>query len=341
MTDEPLAPAALAPDTLDRLAAWLRERGLLGDGTPVARRAGDGHSNLTYLVADGERTVVVRRPPPPPIPPGANDVLREARLLRALEGTGVPVPAVLAEAQAGEVFDVPFFAMSFVAGEIVTDSAPAGLERGLAGSLASALARLHAVDWAAAGVRGSPEGSNLRHRSRIARLIAEPDGSPPPAFADVDAWLVANAPAESGSALVHNDYRLGNLVLSPGDPTTVAGVLDWELAAVADPLVDLGYLVASWAEPGREPETPIERLGAASAAPGFPTRGELVEAYAAASGRDVGGLGWYVVLAEWKLAVLWEYNRRRVEAGIGDPYYADRAQVTEFLDAARRRAERA
>ncbi len=113
-------------------------------------------------------------------------------------------------------------------------------------------------------------------------------------------------------------------------------MLDWELAAVGDPLVDLGYLVAAWAEPGHAPATAIERLGAASTAAGFPTRADLVAAYAASSGRDVGDLTWYVVLAEWKLAVLWEYNRRRVEAGRGDPYYADPAHVTEFLDAARR-----
>jgi aminoglycoside phosphotransferase (APT) family kinase protein len=325
----------MTPDTLDRLAAWLRERGLLGPGTPTARLAGDGHSNLTYLVTDGERTVVVRRPPPPPTPPGANDVLREAGVLRALAGSAVPVPTVLAQGAADEVFDVPFFVMSYVAGPILTTTPPAEVDGDRLGrSVASALARLHAVDWAAVGIRGNPEGSNLRHRARFARLITI-DGETPEDFADVDTWLVANAPAESGAALVHNDFRLGNLVLDPADSSRVAAVLDWELAAVADPLVDLGYVVAAWAEPGRDPATPIERLGAASTAAGFPSRSDLVARYQEASGRPVGDLTWYLVLAEWKLAVLWEYNRRRVAAGVGDPYYSDAAHVTEFLDAAR------
>lgn len=338
----PGADTAMDAETLQRLGGWLRERGLLS-GEPVdARRVGDGHSNLTYLVSDGERALIVRRPPPPPLPAGANDVLREARIVSALAGSGVPVPQVLALGETGEVFDVPFFVMSYVPGPILTERAPRGIDGARLGrSLAVALAGLHAVDWTSAGVRGNPEGSNLRHRARLARLIADEDGAPPPAFADMDAWLVENAPAESGASIVHNDFRLGNVILDAEDPSRVAAVLDWELAAVADPLVDVGYLVAAWAEPGREPVTPIERLGAASARPGFATRSHLVGWYEEASGRPVRHLAWYVALAEWKLAVLWEYNRRRVEAGIGDPYYADPAQVAEFLAAARQWAERA
>lgn len=338
----PPAPDGMTPETLDRLGRWLRQRGLLTGAPATARLAGDGHSNLTYLVSDGKHTVVVRRPPPPPTPPGANDVLREAGILRALAGSGVPVPAVLAQGETGEVFEVPFFVMSYVPGPIVTDHAPAGLDGvALGRDLTAALAGLHAVDWATTGLPGNPTGSNLRHRARFARLVAGDDGEPPAEFADMDAWLVANAPTESGAALVHNDFRLGNVILDAADPSRVAAVLDWELSAVADPLVDVGYLVAAWAEPGREPATPIERLGAASSRPGFPTRLDLVGWYEEASGRAVRDLAWYVALAEWRLAVLWEYNRRRVEAGTGDPYYADPAHVTEFLDAARRWAERA
>ncbi|WP_431279138.1 phosphotransferase family protein [Leifsonia poae] len=331
----------MTPATLRRLARWLEQRGLLAAAPVTARLAGDGHSNLTYLVSDGERTVVVRRPPPPPTPPGANDVLREASILRSLAGSGIPVPDVLAQGETDEVFDVPFFVMRYVPGPIVTDRAPDGIERARLGrNLTAALAGLHAVDWVSAGLRGNPDGSNIRHRARLARLIAL-DGEPPAEFADVDAWLVAHAPTESGAALVHNDFRLGNVILDASNPSRIAAVLDWELAAVADPLVDVGYLVASWAEPGREPATAIERLGAASSRGDFPTRLELVDWYEEASGRTVGDLAWYVVLAEWKLAVLWEYNRRRFDAGVGDAFYADPTHVTEFLDVARRWAERA
>ena len=367
-------PVGITAESLRRLGAFLADRGLIdADALLGITRVGDGHSNLTYLVesggaesgsvgsgsaasapaasarvasgpvasapvapvapvAPGVRRVVVRRPPLPPFPRGAHDVLREASFLEALAGSAVPVPAVLASGRAGDVFDVDFFVMSHVPGSVFTTLPPAPEHRRSLGlALADTLARLHEVDWRVHGLRGHPEGSNARQVAKLGRLVADDEGKPPAEFAELDAWLKANAPAESGSALVHSDFRLGN-VLVDGD--TVTGVLDWELASIGDPLVDLGYLLAAWAEPGAEPATPIERLGAATAAPGFPTRAELVERYANTSGRDASSLAWYLTFAEWKLAVLYEYNRRRAVAGHGDPYYADPSSVAEFLAAA-------
>lgn len=301
-------------------------------GPLTARRIGDGHSNLTYLVS-GDRDVVVRCPPPPPVPPGAHDVLREARLLRGLAGTGVPVPEVLATAEAGEVTDSPLYVMTHVSGPVVTTRTPtelSGRGREIGESLVDTLATLHAVDWQAAGLAGMgrPDGFNLRHLNRMRRLLGEDTGE----FAAIDAWLEANAPVEAGATLVHNDFRLGNVILGPTG--RVAAVLDWELATIGDPLFDVGYFLASWPVPD-EPLTPTGALGAAVLESGYPTRAELAARYARQTGRDLSSLRWYTTMALWKLAVLFEYSHRRTVAGHGDPYYADHALVESFLDAAR------
>ncbi|MDF3283195.1 phosphotransferase family protein [Gordonia sp. N1V] len=328
---------------LAQLQAFLAERGLMS-GPISTRRIGDGHSNLTYLVTDGTDTVVVRRPPPPPIPPGANDMLREARIMSALSTTDVPVPRVLATAGEGEVIDVPLYVMTFAKGPVVTTETPHSLsttqtrrEIGLA--MADTLAALHDVDWHAIGLGdlGRPEGFNARHVSRMRRLVADAEGNAPAEFADIDDWLLAHTPPESGATLVHCDFRIGNVVLEPDPPGRIAAVLDWELCTLGDPLLDVGYLAATIPEPGHDPN-PTAALGTAMLEAGFPARAELLDRYADRSGRDLSTLAWYTTLALWKLAVLYEYSRRRVLDGIGDPYYADPSLVTAFLADARRAA---
>lgn len=325
------------------LRGFLASRGL-HTGPLTTCRIGDGHSNLTFLATDGTQQVVVRRPPPPPIPPGAHDMLREARLVGALAGTDVPVARVLAVASAGEVLDVPFYVMNHVAGPVVTDRTPAPLDtaparRQVGESLVDTLAALHAVDWRSLSLAdvGRPEGFNARHFRRMAGLVADADGNPPPEFAEVHAWLAAHVPPESGASIVHNDYRLGNVVLAPSLPGRLAAVLDWELATLGDPLFDVGYFLASWPAPG-EPLTPTEELGVAALEPGYPTRAELAARYAERTGRDLSTLDWYTTLALWKLAVLYEYGRRRAAEGVGDDYYADPLKVKSFLAAAQRAA---
>ncbi|WP_058856074.1 phosphotransferase family protein [Nocardia jinanensis] len=330
-------------ETRRELQQFLVARGILS-GPITTRAIGDGHSNLTYLVADGTRKVIVRRPPPPPIPPGANDMLREARLLTALMPTAVPVPEVLAVAEQGDVLDVPFYVMSYAPGPVVTTETPAPLNtpeqrRAVGNDLVDTLAALHAVDWRARGLEnlGRPQGFNSRHLRRMRRLVADDNGDPPAHFADIDAWLEANTPPESGATIVHCDFRIGNLVLAPDIPGRVAAVLDWELATVGDPLLDVGYLLATIPEPGR-PMNPTAELSAALLEHGYPSKDELMDRYSAHTGRDLTNLAWYTTLALWKLAVLYEYSRRRVLDGIGDPYYTDLDLVRRFLDDARRSA---
>jgi aminoglycoside phosphotransferase (APT) family kinase protein len=314
-------------------------------GPVTVRRIGDGHSNLTFLVDDGHRPVVVRRPPPPPTPPGAHDVLREATLLSALRGTAVPVPDVLGIAQPGEVLDVPLVVMSWVAGPVVTTQTPAPLHndgdrRSIAYSLIDTLAAVHTVDWQTRGLDGfgRPKDFNRRHLQRMARLVADEDGALPSGFEDVRGWLTAHVPTETGASILHNDFRLGNVILAPDSPGRVAAVLDWELATIGDPLLDVGYLLASYPAVG-EPLTPTAAMSTAVLEFGYPTRDELAQRYAEVTGRDLGNLRWYTAMALWKLAVLYEYGRRRATRSGGDAYYADPAHVRSFLGAACEAAE--
>jgi aminoglycoside phosphotransferase (APT) family kinase protein len=328
-------------DQLDALGAFLAERGLC-DPTVTAAAIGDGHSNLTFLVSDSNSRVVVRRPPPPPLPPGAHDVLREARLLTALAETDVPTPRVLATAPAGELLDVPVFVMEFVDGTVITESTPAPrddvqLRRRIGESLIDTLAALHTVAWREVGLVdfGKPDGFNARQLRRM-RSLVEVDGAVPKSFAPLDEWLQAHSPPESATSIVHNDFRIGNMIVDLG-AGCVAAVLDWELATIGDPLADLGYLLTSYPEPG-EPLVPTSAMGTAVLEPGYPERAELLGRYADRTGADVSGVNWYAALAMYKLAALYEYSRRRFEDGVGDPYYADPKLVTAFLDAGERLA---
>ncbi|GAB3710512.1 phosphotransferase family protein [Nocardiopsis oceani] len=326
-------------ETLTGLAAFLDQHGVM-TGPLASRPIGDGHSNLTFLISNGERDVVVRRPPPPPLPPGANDMLREARFLTGLHGAGFPVPEVLATAQAGEVLDVPFYVMTLAQGHVVTTRTPEELatperRRSIAHSLVDTLAALHTTDHVAAGLDdlGRPAGFNARHLKRIARLVQDAEGNQSQAFATVFDWLEQNVPPESGASVVHNDFRIGNMIIAPDAPGRVAAVLDWELATLGDPLLDLGYFLSSVPKPGHA-RTPTEDLGTAMLEEGYPSRAELAERYAEQTGADLGRLDWYITMSLWKLAALYEYSRRRGE----DDYYQTPGLVDSFLAEARETA---
>ncbi len=322
--------------SLAALATFLEARGL-ADGAPEPRRIGEGHSNLTYLVRIAGGRAVLRRPPPPPVPKGANDVLREARVLAALEGQGTPTPRILAVAQAGEALDVPFYIMEHVPGHVVTDALPAAFEakrdgRAIAFGLVDALADLHAVDWRACDLSdfGQPKDFNARHIRRLEGLM-QAHGAPSAALADMAARLRAGAPPESGAAIVHNDFRLGNVIWSIEAPPRLMAILDWELATIGDPLFDLGYVACCCPMPG-EQLNPTQELSAAMLGEGFPTRDDMTARYAARTGRDVSRLPWYAAMAAWKLAVLYDYQHRLAR----DAYYADATQAPRFLASAER-----
>ena len=306
------------------LAEFLDGAGL-GAGPIEAERIGDGHSNVTYLVRRGDERFVLRRPPRPPLPPSAHDVLREARLLRALEPTAARVPRVLAVCDDESVLGVPFYVMEEVAGTVIVDAVPPALDdeqqrARICDELIDALVEIHAVDWAAAGLDGfgKPSGYLERQLRRFTGLWEHNKTRELPIVAEVGDWLAANLPDSPAATIVHGDYRLGNVMVADDAPARLVSVFDWELATIGDPLADLGYLTVTWAGPDDPGDSLFAALTAVSRAPGFHTREQLIARYAERSGRTVGDLHWYQALALWKAAVFMEGNYKRFLAGNSD-----------------------
>ncbi len=315
-------PPLLVTEPLERV---LDEHGL-GAGPVQVAPIGEGHSNVTYLVRREGWEGVVRRPPRPPWPPSAHDVLREARVLRALHGRA-RVPAVLAVCPDPAVIGAPFYVMERVEGHVVTSALPAAFDapderRRLGTELVDALVELHAVDPRAAGLEGfgRPTGYLERQLRRFSGLWEALRTRELPAVERVAAWLGAHLPPSGPATVVHGDFRLGNVVFAPGAPARVSAVLDWEMATIGDPLADLGYLTILWAEPG-DPSLGAFELAGITRGPGFARRAELVARYEQRSGRTARDLRWYQVLALWKAVVFMEGNVRRAQAGsTDDPY---------------------
>jgi aminoglycoside phosphotransferase (APT) family kinase protein len=312
---------------LEPLEAFLDAHGL-GEGAIEAEPIGEGHSNVTYLIRRGAREMVLRRPPRPPLPPSAHDVLREARLLRALEPTPARVPAVLAVCDDDAVIGCPFYVMELIEGEVIVTEIPEALdtpsERArISDELIDALVEIHAVDWSAAGLEGfgKPTGYLQRQLRRFGGLWELNRTREIPAVERVGAWLAENMPESGPATIVHGDFRLGNTIFAAGAPARLAGVLDWEMATIGDPLADVGYLCMMWTEAGDPKKGLREALGAVTRLEGFPTRAQLIASYEARSGRSMRDLRWYTTLAVWKSVVFMEGNYKRAVAGTTDDPY--------------------
>jgi aminoglycoside phosphotransferase (APT) family kinase protein len=308
------------------LEAFLDEHGI-GSGRLQAERIGEGHSNFTFLVERGDSRVVLRRPPRPPLPPSAHDVLREARLLRALEGTPVRVPRVLADDD-GSVLGVPFYLMEEVRGGVITSQIPAALDseperRRIAEDLVDALVEVHAVDWRACGLEGygKPTGYLERQLRRFTGLWEFNKTRELPVVEEVGEWLARNLPESPESTIVHGDYRLGNTMVADDPPGRVVAIFDWELSTIGDPLADVGYLTVTWAQADDPEDVSFSSLSAATRRSGFLTRDELTARYEERSGRSVSALNWYQALALWKAAVFMEGNYKRFTMGASDDQY--------------------
>jgi len=334
-------PVALAPDdvvrthadgaanqrqpllVLEPLREFLTANHLSGPPGLEAEPIGDGHSNVTFALSTD---VVLRRPPRGPLPPSAHDVLREARLLKALEATPVRVPKVLAVCDDVSVIGAPFYVMELIEGEVLTSSLPDPLDNPserarVADELIEALVELHAVDWASIGLEGfgKPTGYLERQLRRWTGLWEHNRTRELPAVEQVAAWLAANRPESPPATIVHGDYRLGNTMYAPSAPAQLTAVLDWEMATIGDPLADLGYMMIHWFEP--DDDTGGFNLQSVTQLPGFPTRHQLIARYEERSGRPMRALDWYVALALFKAVVFMEGNyKRAVEGSTDDPY---------------------
>jgi aminoglycoside phosphotransferase (APT) family kinase protein len=325
---------------LDPLLRHLDAHGL-GEGEPEIEPIGDGHSNVTYGLRRGSAELVVRRPPRGPLEPSTHDVLREARVLRALEGRA-PVPRVLLECDDLGVIGAPFYVMERIAGEVIADAVPPALDteperRRMGEQLVDALVTLHGVDWRAAGLEGfgRPEGYLERQIRRFGGLWERHRTRDLPAVERVGRWLGEHIPESPPATIVHGDYRLGNVMYAPAAPARLVAIFDWEMSTIGDPLADLGYLCTFWVDRD-DPPAGIFEQHALTREPGWPTRAELVARYEERSGRSMSDIRWYQAMALWKIIVFMEGNYRRALAGsVDDPY------LTSFGEAIAGLADRA
>lgn len=298
------------------VAEWLRdnaagEPGLVG--VPDVRQFAGGASNLTYLMRYPSRDLILRRPPRGRRTGRAHDVAREYRIQARLEPVFPYVPAMVALCEDETVLGAPFYVMERVPGTILRRDPPPGFGthpdalRGLARTVLDRLVDLHTIDPAAAALSdlGRGEGYVARQvdgwSQRYRRARTWNVGS----FEPVMAWLAENQPSDSGSRLVHNDFRFDNVVLSADDPPHVRAVLDWELATVGDPLMDLGGALAYWVQADDDPVFKRFRRQPTHLA-GMPTRHEVVEYYATRTGIELPPDRWlfYEVFGLFRLAVI-------------------------------------
>jgi aminoglycoside phosphotransferase (APT) family kinase protein len=238
-------------------------------------------------------------------------MIREVRILRIVREHGVPTPDVLAACEDPSVLGVPFYVMSYIEGTIITSRIPPELDadadrRATSRVAVDELVALHSVDLADPQVAalGRPHGYLERQLARFNSLFQQMSTRELPAIDKLSAWLATHRPPDGRHALVHGDYRLGNLMYAPQGPAQIVAILDWEMATLGDPLADLGYFVATYGD-SRERPSPLE-LTTVTREEGYMCRDELIERYVAATGADVEHLPWYQALALWKAAVFSE-----------------------------------
>ncbi|MEI4271470.1 phosphotransferase family protein [Klenkia sp. LSe6-5] len=272
-----------------------------------------GMSNLTYTVTPAgggpDDAVILRRPPTGAVLATAHDMVREHKVITGLAGTPVPVPRTLHLCTDPEVLGAPFYVMERVEGVHVVDALPAGYadtapeRRALGDGLVDVLADLHSVDPAAVRLAdfGRPEGFTARQVRRWTTQWEATRDTDRPGLDALAARLAATVPATQRSGIVHGDYRMDNCLLDPQVPGRVRAVLDWEMSTLGDPLTDLGMLFVYWPQAGEDRGV---ALSAVTTLPGFPTRAEVAERYAARTGTDLAQLHWYVGFAYFKFAAI-------------------------------------
>jgi aminoglycoside phosphotransferase (APT) family kinase protein len=308
---------------LEALSSYLEEVGFShGRGISVEQFPG-GHSNLTYLLTlEGGGEYVLRRPPLGPVAPKAHDMVREYRILRAVHPVFPPAPRPALCCEDLSVLGAPFYLMERRRGMVVRRENPpeigddVHLRRRIGAALLDTLVRLHSLDAGQPPISGlgKPDGFLARQLAGWSGRWERSRTRDLPAMESLMEWLAARLPAASGAALLHNDYKLDNVMLDPTDPTRVVAVLDWEMSALGDPLIDLGILLCYWPEANDPPER-RESISPVTASPGWPTRAELVERYAAKSGRDVSRIAYYEIFALFKVAVVLQQIYYRYHQG--------------------------
>lgn len=344
--DEPCAVRPGEELDLHRLRAYLASRFPGQGGELSVAQFPHGHSNLTYLVRLGTAEMVLRRPPVGNRVKTAHDMGREFRVLSQLCQVYAPAPRPLACCEDEEVLGAPFYLMERRRGQVLRNARPPGekaapdLSRRLGESMVENLARLHAIDIRAAGLAdlGRPDGYVERQVSGWSQRYRNAQTSELPAVDRAASWLAANRPLESGAALIHNDYKLDNLMLDPADLTRIVAVLDWEMATVGDPLMDLGTSLGYWIQ--SEDAEPLKRFWSGpSTWPGSLSRSELAAHYLQLTGRQTSDLLFYYVFGLFKIAVIvQQIYARYVRGSTRDERFAHLDQAVAALAQAAERA---
>lgn len=282
-----------------------------------------GHSNLTYLVRVGDRDWVLRRPPFGTKVKTAHDMGREYRILSKLSTVYPPAPRPILYCDDTSVLGAPFYLMERIRGVIIRKEVPEGvsLTPGLLSRMGEALidnlAVLHLLDYKAVGLGelGRPDGYVERQVTGWSKRYVDSQTDAIPEIDETAEWLAKNRPPESGTGIIHNDYKYDNLVLDPADLTRIIGVLDWEMSTVGDPWMDLGTTLSYWVQ--ADDDEPLKAIGfGPTHLPGNPTRKELAERYALKTGRAVTNLPFYYCFALFKTAVVLQQIYYRYKQGL-------------------------
>ncbi len=323
-------------------------RGILpnAEGPLAVQQFPSGHSNLTYLVRFGPAEYVLRRPPFGSKVKSAHDMGREYRVLSKLHAAYRPAPEPLHYCEDASVLGAPFYVMRRIRGVVIRKDLPPRMDfpRETAGRLSESfidnLAALHAVDYEKIGLGdlGKPQGYVERQVTGWIKRYAGSQTHDIPEVETVSAWVTAHMPPDSGAALVHNDYKLDNVILDAADITRVVGVLDWEMCTLGDPILDLGTTISYWIEPGDPDELQLIRWGP-TIRPGCFTRRELVDRYAEKTGRDTSNILFHYVFALFKTAVIAQQIYYRYHHGLTkDERFGFFIEATRILMRAARRA---
>jgi aminoglycoside phosphotransferase (APT) family kinase protein len=307
---------------VDRLAAWMDDEGLPGKGEPLEHGfISGGSQNEIYEIRRGELHGALRIPPPEAPESRDDGILREWRIIEALDGTDVPhTPAIAACRDLG-VLGRAFYIMGFVEGwspmSLIEDrrwpapfDADLDARTGLSYQLVEGIALLGSVDWKAKGLAdlGRPDGFHERQVDRWTAFLERIKGRELPGFDEAAAWLRAHRPLDYVPGLMHGDYQFANVMYRDGAPARLAAIVDWEMGTVGDPKLDLGWVVQSW---------PADTMAESAKTEGYvdmygmPSRDQVLAHYASVSGRQVDDIDYYVILAKWKLAVVLEQGFQR------------------------------
>jgi aminoglycoside phosphotransferase (APT) family kinase protein len=302
-----------------RLAAWLDAREL-GTGAPLQTRyISGGSQNEIYEIRRGDLHCVLRIPPPAAPADRDKGIVREWRIIEALDGTEVPHTAAIALCTDQSVLGRTFYLMGFVDGWSPMSTrrqwpAPFDVDvaarRGLAFQLVEGIALLSKVDWRARGLAGlgQPDGFHERQVDRWTAFLNRVKTRELPGFDEAAAWLRAHRPLDFIPGIMHGDYQFANVMFRHGGPARLAAIVDWEMGTVGDPKLDLAWVVQSWPEDTSGGDGSV---GGYVDMTGMPSRSEVLSHYAAVAGRSVDDIDYYCVLARWKLGVVLEQTYQR------------------------------